>query len=274
MRTVIGIGLLLLVTSAEAGVVGQWDFDGNFSGSIGGAVMPVAGTGSITFTTATIGGSTAEVAHVLPAATFTTGTDDPHFSAPNSAGGNGGGSFTNQYSIVMDVMIPSANSRSGGDGYTSLFQTNTSDTNDGDWFLRDDGGLGISGDYSDFGNPNFFTFGDWHRIALTIDTTSASGSATYRSYIDGALQNQVQSPSGWGVDGRYSLDTTFLLFADDDGEVNELYLNSLQLRDYAMTADEVAALGGPTAGGIPVPEPATFGVIGLGLAGLLARRRR
>ncbi|HWA82445.1 MAG TPA: hypothetical protein VG820_03365, partial [Fimbriimonadaceae bacterium] len=138
-----------MVTSAEAGIIGQWDFDGNFDGSIGGAISPVAGTGSITFTTATIGGSTAQVAHVLPAAAFTNGSDDPHFSAPNSAGGNGGGSFTNQYSIVMDVMIPSANSRSGGDGYTSLFQTNTSDTNDGDWFIRDDGGLGISGDYSD-----------------------------------------------------------------------------------------------------------------------------
>jgi hypothetical protein len=269
LRTTLALCATALAAAANASIVGQWEFDGNLDAAIG---SNLTANGTIAFESATIDGSTAQVAHLIPPSTFTTGLADPFLTVTNPIGGNGGGSFSNQYSIVMDVFYAASSYRTNGD-FTSLYQTAPGDTNDGDWFVRGDGGMGISGDYTDLGNSLVFGFGQWHRVALTIDTTSASGSATYRSYIDGVQQNQVQSPSGWSVDGRYSLGSTFLLFADEDGEINEPFINSLQLRDTAMSANEVAALGGASAAGIPVPEPASIAVIGLGIAALIKKRR-
>jgi hypothetical protein len=46
------------------------------------------------------------------------------------------------------------------------------------------------------------------------------------------------------------------LFGDgDDNERSEVYVNSIQIRAGTMTDEEVAALGGPSADGIPLPIP-------------------
>ena len=260
MRAVaVTLSLLLLVSIGASAqrVVGHWDFNGNLNGTIGG---PLVGVGNIFFETAVINGQVAQVARFGDDwwdgdETWTTGHNS-YFIVPNPIGANGGGSYTNQYTIIMDVMFPVT------PGYVSLYQTNPNNTNDGDWFIFHDvpgdertNGLGISGNYSDPGNPLRFQDGVWQRIALVIDTTSPSGgdSCVYRCYINGQLQNIVQSPSGWGVDGRFSLESTFLLFADEDGETQEGLINCLQLRDYAMSDAEIAALGGPSARGIPIP---------------------
>ncbi|NSW79868.1 MAG: hypothetical protein HPY54_12640 [Chthonomonadetes bacterium] len=263
------LGLLLLVTASPDAqrVVGQWDFNGNLNGTIG---APLVGVGNIFFETAIIGGQVARVARFGDDwwdgdETWTTGHSS-YFIVPNPIGGNGGGAYTNQYTIIMDVMFPVT------PGYVSLYQTNVNNANDGDWFIFHDvpgdertNGLGITGDYSEPGNPLRFQDGVWQRIALVIDTTSPSDSdaCVYRCYINGQLQNIVQSPSGWGVDGRFSLDPVFLLFADEDGETQEGLINSLQLRDYAMSDAEIAALGGPSAAGIPVPVEVS-GTVNLG----------
>ncbi len=265
----VALGLLLLVTAGVSAqrVVGHWNFDGNLNGTIG---APLVGVGNIFFETAVIGGQTAKVARFGDDwwdgdETWTTGHNS-YFIVPNPIGGNGGGAYTNQYTIIMDVMFPYT------PGYVSLYQTNPNNTNDGDWFIFRDApgdertnGLGISGDYSEPGNPLRFQDSVWQRIALVIDTTTPSGgnSCVYRCYINGQLQNIVQSPSGWGVDGRFSLDPTFLLFADEDGETQEGLINCLQLRDYAMSDAEIAALGGPSAAGIPIPV-AVEGTVTLG----------
>jgi hypothetical protein len=91
------------------------------------------------------------------------------------------------------------------------------------------------------------------RIALVVDTTSPLGNATYKSYVNGVLQNQVQIPQNWGLDGRFALQNAFLVFADNNNEVASGFINSLQLRDYVMSDAELAALGAPTAAGIPIP---------------------
>lgn len=256
MKHLFILGAAACACGAQAiGITGQWEFNGNLSASIG---TNLTSTGTVTFESATIAGQSAQVAH------FANGA---YFTVPTGAGANGGGSFTNQYSIIMDMKFNSL------PAFACLYQTNENNSNDGDWFVRNDGGMGISGDYTDAGNNLRFTAGDWHRVALTIDTTTAAGSdaTVYKSYVDGQLVNTVQSPSGWGVDGRFSLDPTFLLFADNDGETAEGSINSLQFRDYAMSSHDIAALGGATAGGVPVPEPSTLMVLCLGL--LAARRR-
>ncbi len=187
---------------------------------------------------------------------------DGYFTVNNPAGPNGGGSYTNIYTLIMDIQI-------GEHGtYSSMYQTNTSNSNDGDWFIRDlgdGGGLGISGVYEDAGNPLRFTYGEWQRIALVVDTSNNA----LRSYVDGELQNIVEGET-FSQDGRWTLEDVFHIFVDNGDETaGDLWVNSFQLRDYAMSDGELAALGGATAYGIP--EPATISLLALGLSAL--RRR-
>lgn len=47
---------------------------------------------------------------------------------------------------------------------------------------------------------------------------------------------------------------------ENDNEVNTVYVNSIQFRDGAMTAEQAAALGAATADGIPIPPPSNTAV--------------
>ncbi|BCW94738.1 MAG: hypothetical protein WHS44_09605 [Fimbriimonadales bacterium] len=220
------------------GVTGSWTFDNTYDAQVGIAAQLI-GAGS--FTTETIGGQSAQVLSFERNAYLRI----EHGIAPN-----GGGSRVNQYTVIMDIKFPS--NRTSFNGFTCLFQTNPANTDDGDCFINAANGIGISGDYGDPTNVRF-TANEWQRIALVVDTTSPAGNATYKSYVNGVLQNQVQLPSGWGVDGRYALGDTFLVFADNSNEVASGYINSMQLRSYAMSDAELAALGAPSAAGIPIP---------------------
>lgn len=223
-----------------------WDFDGNLNAR-GEAASPLEPFGTFAFENSDINGDDAAVVRFDGGS----GPDtDARFRVLNPAGPNGGGDFTNQFTLIMDVLLPA-------ETWTSLLQTNTGNGNDGDWFVNPDGGLGISGDYADDDNPLRLAFNQWHRLVLVIDTSTPPGDdITYRSYVDGALQNVVQNPSGWGPDGRFTLEGVFHLFADNNGETQpEAWINSFQIRDYAMSAAEVADLGGPSATGIPGDPP-------------------
>ena len=174
---------------------------------------------------------------------------------------NGGGTYINQYTMVWDILLPSLPS------YASFFNSSDANSNDGDFFLRQDGGIGISGNYD-----GAITANTWHRVAASFDLTTS----TLSKYIDGAWADTQTLSSG--VDGRWALfsvndpDRGVLLLADEDGETGVGYINSFYFIDRAMTSDEVAALGGPNAAGV-VPEPGTFALIGLGLVALATSRR-
>jgi hypothetical protein len=237
-----------------------WDFNGNLDAryGVGDPLMPF---GTTSFETDTIAGETAEVARFLG--------PDGYFRVYTPVGPNGGGDYVNIYSLIMDVKFPAAN-------WISLYQTNDANENDGDGFIRYDGGMGIAGDYTDDGNPLRFTFDEWHRVALVYDATRPEEDNEYAWYIDGTLQNVVQG--NFSIDGRWSLYSNedsfaqwFYIFADESGDTADWGLvNSFQFRDYAMTDAEVAELGGATAFGIP--EPAALSLLLLG--GLAALRRR
>lgn len=66
----------------------------------------------------------------------------------------------------------------------------------------------------------------------------------------GGLIDQT-SWSGQGFDGRHALLPTAILFADEDGESQPAFINSIQFRNYKLSDEAVAALGGPAAEGIP-----------------------
>ncbi|MBK7405920.1 MAG: fibronectin type III domain-containing protein [Phycisphaerales bacterium] len=243
LAAALAAGLLLGLAAPPAHADGwTWDFNSTLAARAG-AAQPLTGFGTYSFETATIGGQSAGVAHFFAGS----GPDtDARFTVTNPAGANGGSSlYTNQYTLLFDVRFPASD-------WVSLYQSNVSNANDGECFIRSDGGIGVSGDYDDGGNPLRYDYGQWRRIAIVIDDASTSGNATFRCFVDGELQNQVQAPTGWGTDARFSLDAIFYLFADESGDTpNEGWVNSFQFRDYAMKDADVAALGGASASGIP-----------------------
>lgn len=221
-----------------ARVTGQWDFNnGDLSATVG---APLAYRGDTqagtTFETMTINGQPAKVMG-FPAATVEQGYVLTHGASPN-----GGGQFVNAYSVIMDVMFPADSTGR----WRGLWQTSESNGNDGDFFVNTGNGIGISGNYS--GQVLADT---WHRIAFVVDLPNALLS----KYIDGV---QVGTQGITGIDGRYSLGATALIFTDEDGETAPGYVNSIQFLEGALRAPEVAALGGATAAGIgsgPAPTP-------------------
>jgi len=246
---------LVVVGSASAqSVIGRWEFNDDLNAVVGGnaTVWELGLLGNVqkapVFMDDTINGEAAKVAVIQADPTDGANTV---FRVTHTGTPNGNGTVKlNSYTLVMDVYFDSL------PGFISLLQTDANPTaNDGDWFVRSDGGMGISGNYTDANNSLRMDGGVWRRIILTNDTrTLVSGNQMYFSYVDGALQNQVQSPSSWGVDGRFGLPVganPFWLFADEDGEVGPGRINSAVLIDGALTPGQVAELGAAQAAGIP-----------------------
>lgn len=229
--------VLGLTDAAHAAVTGQWDFNsGNLNATIGAPLAYFNGDSSgTTFGTATIGGGTANVMG-FPACTPAQGYEMTHGIAAN-----GGGLYVNQYTLIMDIMFPTASSGV----YRGLWQTSTANGNDSDLFVGPSNGIGISGTYDGTIQPD-----QWHRVAFVFDMTLSSG--RLKKYIDGLL---VGSQNLDGLDGRWSLDPTAFLFTDEDNETAAGFVNSVQIHDVALTDTDMFALGGPTAAGIPTTIP-------------------
>jgi hypothetical protein len=215
----------------RAETVVQWDFNGSLdattasSALVEGRAAPAA-VPSVAFEEVSGPQGTAEVAH------FSRGT---LFRARPGLSPNGGGRLLNQYTLILDVMFPD---RSPSGGWAALFQTSTANDNDGDWFVNPSSGIGISGSYQ-----GYVIAGEWHRLALVADLVAG----TLTNYLDGVRLQDI--PAG-DVDGRFALYTKddgnldgFLLFADENGENAEGYVDAAQFRDIALCPEEVASLG-------------------------------
>lgn len=233
------------------GVTGQWDF-------VNGSLVATTGRDLAYFKGCTPGGTCTQnlPAEVKFGTTTSFGIADINgwpakvmqfpktlqcdgFQLPHGAAPNGGGSLVNQWSLVMDVMFP--DTATGTGGYVALIQTDLFNDTDAETFIKSGAGLGISGTYA-----GDVTDGVWHRFALVSDMTVN----TYTTYVDGVQAIQNMGNEDEVLDGRFALFSTLLLFVDQDGESALGYVNSVQFRNYAMTPEEVAALGGPTAAGI------------------------
>ena len=224
----------LFARALSAASIAQWDFDGDLSPATAGTAdlvaeaVPPEVAPTFDFVEELIGGEEASVA------SFSRGTC---FRMPHGLLPNGGGAFVNQYTLVLDVMFPDT----AASGWASLWQTNAANANDGDWFVKSGAGVGISGNYG-----GVVEDGVWHRLALVVDLVAG----TFTAYVDGVL---AMENTGLALDGRWSLDPEAILFADEDQENSAGFVNSVQIRDVALTADEIEALGGPSASGIPLP---------------------
>jgi hypothetical protein len=228
-------------------VSGQWDFNnGDLVATIGNDMEYRGDTMFMTaFEDSTINGEAAKVMH------FSGTTADMGYRIFHGALASLGNQKVNKYSLIMDIMYPTTST-----GFRSVWQTDTNNTSDGDLFLNGNNGIGISGQYQ--GNV---TFGAWHRVAFTFDLTKRE----LGKYVDGT--NVLSGPVGdtpgtgpyqylsEGVDGRWSLLNSALLYADEDGELKPGFVNSIQFRPVVLTAEQIGLLGKPTAAGIPLSVP-------------------
>ncbi len=240
---------------ATAGQVGLWQFDNNLDNSVaGGASLVNNGGWASGYSTEDIGGSPATVM------SFPALTETQSLQMPNEAAASGG-ALTNSWSIVMDVKFPTV------DSFIGLWQTDQNIAgSDGDFFIRDDGGIGISGSYHGVVAAN-----TWTRIAVAIHPEGTG--YVLDKYLDGLLVGSTTS--GTSPDGRHAVGAVLNLFTDEDGETAAGFVNSVAYYDEVLSADAIRTLGGASAGGIPaVPEPSTIALGGIALLGLVVASRR
>jgi len=238
---------VLTVINPAVFVTGQWDFlASNLVATCGADLQYFDATvqGDTTFGTtagfgiANLGGQAVTVMHFTPSVASWGGYKMFHRAKPN-----GGGAYVNQFTLVFDVYYPPA-----ADGqWRSLLQTSTGNSgeNDGDLFVNPDNGLGITGVYN-----GTISAGAWHRLAAAFDLAGPGEAPVLTKFVDGVkVGNQTTGLSA--VDDRFALDTYALLFADNDGDVAEAYVSSVQFSNGRRPDAFLEALGGPSASKIP-----------------------
>lgn len=222
------------------GITAQWDFNaGDLSATIGlpleysdgPAGVTAAGTGFGTTTALglpDIGGQPAFVMATKKITNSSLGYIMRHGARPN---GDPTASKVNQWTMIMDILIPT-------EGWHSFIQIDNA--GDGDLFVNPGNGIGISGSYQ-----GSIVRGQWHRVAFAVDMTQG----VISKFIDGV---NVSDQAAGGLNGRWGLLPTALLFGDEDSESQASYVNSIQIRNYKMSNEGIAALGGPSPEGVPL----------------------
>ncbi len=231
---------VLSVINPSVLVSGQWDFDNGLAAFVGRNLEYNDATvaADTTFGTTTsfgipdINGQPATVMHFTPSVTSWGGYQMYHKAAPN-----GGGVYVNQYTLIYDLYLPTS-------AWLSLLQTSVTNDDDGDVFINPTGGVGISSVYN--GN---ITPGEWHRVAIAFDLTGP-GSPVLTKFVDGVkVGNQTTGLSA--MDGRFALGPYALIFGDNDGDITETYVSSVQFSNGRRPDAFITALGGPSAAKIP-----------------------
>jgi len=220
LKKLFGIIIALVCSTALASTpqsVGLWEF--NNSGNI---------------TLATLGTNLTEVG----SHTFVTGIDandgaisDPlssYFICNHGIAANGGGSYVNEWSLMMDIKVPA----SSFGQWICLYQTNTTNSNDGDCFIAGDGTIGV---YETGYSTNRLEGDKWYRVVISVDNGNF-----YRIYVNGVLW-LTGSPRP--LDGRFALDPQILFFADDNGDDYPIICSRVAIWGQALTEAEVLELG-------------------------------
>ena len=155
-----------------------------------------------------------------------------YYRAHHGIPANGGGSMVNEFTLVYDFRIAALGQ------WHCFYQSNPSNSNDGDAFINPSGqiGVGVTG-YS----PYILTPGEWYRLVITVDLGSS-----YKYYLDGQL---LQDGGVQLLDGRFSLypsnpSQPLLLFADDNGEDNQIDIAYAAVYNGCFSSAQAAALGG------------------------------
>jgi len=243
---ILSAGVLATLT-VTAQPFGQWDFNNSNLVATAGADLAYADGSGGTTASATKFGSTA--AFGIPSIN---GTNAIVMRFPAANGGlgynmptpgvNGRGFLVDNYTLILDLLYPAVSDHQ----YRPLLET------DGDLIVPGAGadiavgtgnGIGLTGGTFDGAiNPN-----TWYRIGLVVRTNEV------RTYINGAQVGQQTAQADRLPLGPNSV--TLLLANLGANPAATGYVNSVQLRDLALTSDQMTAFGGPSADGIPPAIP-------------------
>lgn len=247
---------LALATQLHAQPTGQWDFNsGDLTATVGSDLQYADGPGGPTQLGTTFGTTTTlgipdingTAAHVMR---FSANVSGMGYLMPDPPTANGGGSLVNDYTLIMDVLYPAsanAQERPFLDADGSLFVAGP------DLVVDASNGIGTTPSGPYFGA---FTTNTWYRIGFVIQQDLA----TVTCYSNGVrIGSDTITPSGAaaGLDGRFGLTpgSTSLILGSTDTNSTAGYVSSIQIRDVALNAGQMAALGGPSATGIPQVIP-------------------
>jgi 2',3'-cyclic-nucleotide 2'-phosphodiesterase (5'-nucleotidase family) len=142
------------------------------------------------------------------------------------------------YTLVVDIYWPEEDELKK----RAFLQTDPKNLNDADIFFEGSNeekpnGTGIgSGRYC-----GVMPVDNWYRVGLVFYAAPTGG--TFKVFINGELTCEKPSVD---VDGRWALQSNFLLFADNKWETRPGYMNSLLFAGRAFTLQEIASMGGPS----------------------------
>ncbi len=168
-----------------------------------------------------------------------------YYRVTNPVGANGGGSYSNRYTLMWDVFIPNA---SFG-GWKTLLQTNSSNTTDGDLFINLSSQIGTAAGLNGY-TANALKPGTWHRVVMKVVNGTTNGTTLW---VDG--QKWLTSTTTGGIDGRYGLENQFLILADDDGEDGQIQISNFAMWNDALADNAITALSGVTRRVTNKPRP-------------------
>jgi hypothetical protein len=249
-------GFLLWGINATGQVIGQWDFNSSnlvqSAGSTVGDIQLADGTGGATDTQTFYGTTTSfgiPDINGTPAIVmkFAAATNGQGYLMPALPTSNGGGGNVNSWTIILDLLYPTASDKTD----RPIIDTDGVQTSSGgfvagpDFSVSASDGIGApSGPYFGSVKPN-----TWYRIGMTATTNLVS------FYINGV---RVGTINGGGLDGRFAISTTtpsLILATILDVGAAVGYVNSIQIRDVALNPGQMQALGGPSAAGVPQTIP-------------------
>lgn len=212
-----------IIPSAHPGLVGLWEFE-NLSN------LTAATVGS----SLTLVGSNSSISGPTPSDYAIRIGPGSYYTCHHGIAANGGGSEVNEYSLVFDFRVAQTNI------WHCFYQTNSTNSNDGEIFLNTSGQVGRSTN-----GPGYSLYAsnanEWYRIVISVDNGSF-----YRIYLDGIL---VLSGTAMAVDGEYALypstgQNLLHFFADENGEDGIIDIAVAAIFDHALNQAEVTSLGG------------------------------
>ena len=151
---------------------------------------------------------------------------------------NGDGAKVNEWTLLIDFSYPSSSLSDPPNGYNDLFQTDPTNTDDSDWTITSSGAIGMGAvGYSDA--YNYTTQANtWYRLVVVVDNE-----LRYDVYVDGV---EIFKGIQQGIDGRFSLADTLLLFAagnNQDGDDATINVSTVAIWDIPLSPNEILPLG-------------------------------
>jgi hypothetical protein len=135
--------------------------------------------------------------------------------------------FVNEYSLLFDFRIPETGI------WHSFFQAGVQNNTDGEFFVNPSGNIGVAAvGYSSYA----LAANEWYRLVISVKNGDS-----FDCYLDGEL---IMIGAAQSVDGRFSLDSLLLVFADENGEDGDILCSELSVWDRALNAGQVKDLGG------------------------------